>query len=244
MVENPAVSVPQMNQETVLAQEALRDEAPQGHPDAEADFHHETRDADVVRIGRIGAGMGTLGICLFLFLWLLLSLFRHIPVPVERSISPLALNPPTPMEPRIQEATPQNYQRFLGKQEAILNSSGAVPPEERAWQRDASTRAGSRGDLRVAVPFTTNATPNLDNPGPGVIGPNSAQMAAETVHRPIEEAENELLNRGFPTRPEPRRSSFPQAAPLAGWGKPESLPLAMQPTGAYRADVGPMGKNP
>lgn len=59
---------------------------------------------------------------------------------------------------------------------------------------------------------------------------------------PIEQAKSELLQKGFPTRPQTGSPLFPQTAPAAGKDRPESLPQGMQPMGAYRADVGPTGK--
>lgn len=247
MADNPAVSVPQMNQETILAQEALRDETAQGYSDASAAHRHETRDADVKRIAWIGAGMAALGMSMFLFLWLLLGLFKRIPNSPDAPISPLALKPPTPVAPRIQDATPQNYQRFLRSEEETLNGSGPTPAEESAWQRETGTMAGSRGTSQTTAGSSLQPggqSPNLYNPGPGVVGASGAQQPEGNRHIPLEQAKAALLRRGFDARPQNEPSPFPQNAPDAGRGKPESLPLGMQPTGTYRADVGPTGKNP
>ena len=249
MADNPAVSVPQMNQETVLAQEALRDEAVQGHSDPSADHRHETRDADTARIAWIGAGMAAMGIVMFVGLWLLLNLFKRIPNTLDVPLSPLALNPPTPVAPRIQDANAPNYQQFLRSEESTLSGSGPIPPEESAWQREAGTMAGSRGTPPSAPSNAQSSPPgrdnaNLYNPEPGVLGPNGGQETEGTTHIPIEQAKTALLQSGLPARSQNESLPSPQLAPIAGSGKPESLPLGMQPTGTYRADVGPMGKNP
>ncbi len=249
MADDPMASVPQMNQETVLAQQALHDETVQGRPEASAERRHETRDADVKRIAWIGMGMGALGIGMFTGLWLLLGLFKRLPNAPDAPISPLALNPPMPVAPRIQDASAPNYQRFMHSEEDTLNGSGPVPPEEGAWRREAGTMAGSRG-TPLSAPSNAQSSPpgrdnaNLYNPGPGILGLNGAQEPEGTTHIPIEQAKTALLRSGFASRPQNEPSPFPQAAPAAGQDKPESLPLGMQPTGTYRADVGPLGKNP
>lgn len=245
MADDPMASVPQMNQETVLAQQALHDETAQGRPEASADHRHETRDADTARIAWIGISMGILGIGMFTGLWLLLGLFKRLPDAPDTPISPLALNPPLPLAPRIQDASAPNYRRFLRSEEDTLNGSGPIPPEEGAWQREAGTMAGSRG-MPLPAPHGTppqSVAANLYNPGPGVLGANGAQQAEGVARIPIEEAKAALLRHGFPTRSQ-TAASLQQDAPAAGQDKPESLPLGMQPTGTYRADVGPLGKNP
>lgn len=222
MAEDPGISVPQMNQETALAQEALRDQQPQGHPNRQANHRHEERDADIRAVGLTGAGMGALGIFMFAGLWLLLGLFQRTAARPRVPVSPLALNPPTPAAPRIQDATPQAYQRFLRLEEHTLHSTGPVPAEESLWNGEAAFAAGIQ-------PSTL---------GPGVFGPEGIQVSEGDRHLPISQAEATLLQQGFPTRPQVGQSAE------AGSGKPESLPLRLQPTGAYRADIGPTGKNP
>ena len=201
------------------------------------------------RIAWIGAGMAAMGIGMFVGLWLLLDLFKRIPNTPDVPISPLALNPPTPVAPRIQDATPQNYQRFLRSEESTLNGSGPIPPEESAWQREAGTMAGSRGTPPSAPSNAQSSPPgrdnaNLYNPGPGVLGPTARRSRKEPRTFPLSRPKPLCCNPGFATRPQNEPPPFPQNAPVAGQGKPESLPLGMQPTGTYRADVGPRGKNP
>ena len=242
MAENAAADLSQMNQETALAQAALQDGQPQGHMDTQADHHHEEKDANVKAIALIGAGMGAMGIGLFAGLWLLLNLFKRIPATPDAHISPLALDPPMPLAPRIQDANAPNYLQFLRFEEATLHSSGSVPLEENAWQREAGTMAGSRGTVAVPNSTASKTATNLYNPGPGVLGPEGAQQPQQSVRISLEQAQAALLQRGFHTRPQTKPPFLQQGA--AGAGKPESLPLGMQPTGTYRADVGPSGKNP
>jgi hypothetical protein len=220
MAESTGTALAQMNQETALAQEALRDESPQGHPDTQADRRHEERDANLKAIALIAAGMGALGIGMFGGLWLLLGLFTRFPAASDAPISPLALNPPTPSAPRIEDATPQNYRKFLQAEEDILHSAGPIPPQERASERP------------------------LGNPGPGAEGLQGDQSPSGNKRISLEQAKAALLQRGFATRPQTGAPPFPQNAPVGGRGKPESLPLGMQPTGTYRADMGPGGKQP
>ncbi len=229
MAESTGIALSQMNLETGLAQDALRDELPQGYPDTQANHLHEERDANLRIITLTTAGMGALGIGMFVGLWLLLGLFTRIPATPDAPISPLALNLPPPPAPRIEDATPQNYQIFLSSEEHWLHSSGPLPAENHS----PNTMADSTGAV----------TP-LSNPGPGVVGPGGEQFPVGTTHISLEQAEVGLLQRGFDTRPQTGTTPFPQQAPAGGLGKPESLPLGMQPTGTYRADVGPQGKNP
>jgi len=220
MAESTGTALSQMNQETALAQEALRDERPQGQPDPQADRRHEERDANLRAIALTTTAMAVLGIGMHLGLWWLLRLFMHTPAPPDAPISPLALNPPTPMAPRIEDATRQNYERFLRSEADILSSSGPVslqPPP---------------------------AAPPISNPGPGVIGPEGDQSPTGSTRIPVEEAKAALLQRGFATRPQTETTSMPQNAPATGAGKPESLPLRTQSPGTYRVNEGLEGTRP
>lgn len=224
MPESTGTALSQMNQETALAQEALRDERPQGRPDAEVDRRHEERDANLKAIALTATGMGVLGIGIFLGLWLLLGLFTRTPAPPDAPISPLALNPPTPPAPRIEDATPQNYRLFLRAEEEMLHSSGPLAPGERA----VGPTSGS----------SPSAAPSLTNPGPGVVGPGGNESPAGTVHISVEQAEDALLQRGFATRPQAEPS------PSDAIDSPNSLPRVIQPPDTYRAQPGPEGQNP
>lgn len=176
MAETSGTSLSQMNQETALAQDALRDEQPQGAPDPAVDRTHEERDVNSKRIALFALTMGLLGIGMHMSLWLLLAHFTHTPVPPDASISPLALQPPTPIAPRIEEATPENYRRFLETEERILHSAGPMP--------------------------LSTSLPALADPGPGVEGTQGAETPTGTTRIPLEDAENALLTRGFANRPQ------------------------------------------
>ena len=220
MAESTGTALSQMNQETALAQEALRDERPQGYPDPQADRCHEERDANLKVIALTTTAMGVMAIGMHVGLWLLLRFFTRTPAPPDAPISPLALNPPTPMAPRIEDATRQNYRRFLRSEVDILGSSGAVA-------------------LQPRLPV-----PPISNPGPGVIGAEGDQSPTGNTRIPVEEAKAALLQRGFATRPPIETTSMPQSAPATGAGNPERLPLRMQSPATYRINERPEGTRP
>lgn len=116
-------SVLGINEEQEIARRRHTDAQIQGYPLSLADHRHEMSDVNITFISLIGTSMALTGMILLRSLWLMMIDFKLHPYQEQARISPLALQQPVPIPPRIEEGTVQRQIEYRQSELSLLHRS-------------------------------------------------------------------------------------------------------------------------